>query len=263
MSAAPVPGDRGAASARTPSRPAPLSRSVLALAGWELRMALRRGENLLVTLAIPLAILVFFSAVPVLDEAHDPVRRLLPGTLALAVIATGMVSLAITTGYERAYGVLKRLGGSPVPRGGVVAAKAVAVLVTVLVQAVLLVVTAVLLGWRPGPETAPAVVVVALVLGAVTFSSLGLLMAGTLRAEATLALANALFLASLAIGGVIVPIDRLPAAVPVLAGLLPPAALTEALRVGLEGGDPVGSLVVLAVWGLAATALTARTFRWE
>lgn len=257
----PVPTPRSPA----PSRPAPLTRSTLVLAGWELRMALRRGENLLVTLAIPLAVLVFFSAVPVMGDTvgDDPVRRLLPGTLALAVIATGMVSLAVATGYERAYGVLKRLGGSPLPRSGVVVAKAVAVLVTVVVQAVLLGVTAVLLGWGPGPETSWPIVAGALALGAVTFSALGLLMAGALRAEATLALANALFLASLALGGIIVPVDRLPAAVPVLAALLPPAALTEALRAGLEGGDPTGSLVVLGAWGLVAAALTVRTFRWE
>jgi ABC-2 type transport system permease protein len=246
------------------SRPAPLPAAVAALAGWELRVTARRGENLLVTLIIPVAILVFFSAVPVMDLGTDePVRLLLPGAISLAVIATGLVSLAIATGYERGYGVLKRLGGSPLPRSGVITAKAVAVAVTVLAQAVLLVAVAIGLGWRPGPGTSAPIVIAALVLGALTFSALGLAMAGRLRPEATMATANGLFLACLLIGGIIVPLDRLPAAVPILAELLPPAALTEALRAGLDGGDAALPLVVLAAWAVVATAVTARTFRWE
>ncbi|HSG84708.1 MAG TPA: ABC transporter permease [Candidatus Limnocylindrales bacterium] len=246
------------------SRPAPLPASVAALAGWELRVTARRGENLLVTLFIPVAILVFFSAVPVIDlGTEEPVTLLLPGAISLAVIATGLVSLAIATGYERGYGVLKRLGGSPLPRSGVITAKALAVAVTVIAQAVLLVAVAVGLGWRPGPGTSAPIVIAALVLGALTFSALGLAMAGRLRPEATMATANGLFLACLLIGGIIVPLDRLPAAVPILAQLLPPAALTEALRAGLEGGNAVQPLVVLTAWAVGAIAVTARTFRWE
>jgi ABC-2 type transport system permease protein len=246
------------------SRPAALPTAVAALASWELRVTARRPENLLVTLIIPVAILVFFTAVPVIDlGTEDPVALLLPGTISLAVIATGLVSLAISTGYERGYGVLKRLAGSPLPRGGIVSAKAIAVAITVSLQAALLVVVAFGLGWRPGPETSPIVVLAALVLGALAFSALGLAMAGRLRPEATMAAANGLFLACLLIGGIIVPLDRLPAAVPILAGLLPPAALTEALRAGLDGGDATRPLIVLAAWAVGATIATARTFRWE
>lgn len=246
------------------SRPAPLPAAVGALATWELRVTARRGENLLVTLIIPVAILVFFTAVPVIDLGTDePVRQLLPGTISLAVIATGLVSLAISTGYERGYGVLKRLGGSPLPRSGVITAKAVAVAVTVVLQAAVLMAVAVALGWRPVEGTSPIVVGAALVPGAVAFSALGLAMAGRLRPEATMAASNGLFLACLLVGGIIVPLDRLPAAVPVLAQLLPPAALTEALRAGLDGGDATQALVVLAAWAAGSTILAARTFRWE
>ncbi|MBA2315541.1 MAG: ABC transporter permease, partial [Chloroflexi bacterium] len=148
------------------SRPAPASRAVLALTRFELRLAARRGENLLVMLVVPAAVLVFFSTVGVLDLGGRPVDRLLPGTLALGVIAASFVNLGIATAYERHYGVLKRLGGAPLPRGAVVAAKILAVLAIEVVQAVLLLALAwVALGWRPGGAAAPAVGAVALALG--------------------------------------------------------------------------------------------------
>jgi ABC-2 type transport system permease protein len=251
--------------------PAPAWRATLAQAAMELRLTSRRAENLLVTLAIPVAILVFFSSVDVLPAdglggAGRPIDFLLPGVLCLAVISTSLVSLGIATGYERAYGVLKRLGGSPLPRWGLVAAKMIAVAAVELVQmAVLLAIAIALLGWAPGEGASPLIVGVALVLGTLAFAGLGLLMAGNLRAEATLAGANGLYLVLLLLGGVIVPIDRLPPLLADLDRILPAAALSDALRIGLgaSGGDPLGPLAILAGWGVVAAGLAARTFRWE
>lgn len=248
------------------SRPAPLPRATAALAASELRLTLRRGENLLVTIVIPTAVLLFFATVGIVpDIGGRPVDFLLPGTLALAVIATGLVNLGIATGYDRQYGVLKRLGGAPIPRASVIAAKIVAVLAIEIAQLVLLVGVAVLvLGWRPTDGTMPVLGLASLLLGTAAFAGLGLLLAGTLRAEATLALANGLFLAFLMLGGIVIPVDHLPGPIATLAQLLPAAALSDSLRISLgAAGDASAPLVILAAWSVAAIALATRTFRWE
>jgi ABC-2 type transport system permease protein len=254
------------------SRPAPALAAVAALATAELRLTARRGENVLVTLAIPVAVLLFFAGtamVPGIGE--EPVDYLLPGAIALAIIASGLVSLGIATAYERSYGVLKRLGGAPIPRWGLVGAKVAAVLVFEAVQVAALVLVATLaLGWSPGPGWSPILLAMALLLGTLAFAGLGLLIAGTLRAEATLALANGLFLGFLMLGGIVLPIDQLPAFVRPVAALLPAGALQELLRVALASGiepgaamAPTGPAVILLAWGSAASGLAIRTFRWE
>ena len=249
------------------SRPAPLPTATIVQTAMELRLTARRGENLLAVAVIPVAVLLFFATTGiVVVPGARPVDFLLPGSLALAVIATGLVNLGIATAYERHYGVLRRLGGSPLSGAGLVAAKVTAVAAIVVVQAVLLfAVAALALAWAPGPGWSPAVVAAGLALGTVTFAGLGLLLAGALRAEATLALANGLFIAAMLLGGVIIPTDHLPAPLAALADLLPAAALAEALRIGLgsAAGDAVRPLLLLAVWAVAAVGLTVRTFRWE
>ena len=245
---------------------APAWRSALALTAMELRLTLRRGENLLVTIAIPAVVLVFFSSVRVLPAPDGPaVDFLLPGTLALAIIATSMVSLGIATGYERSYGVLKRLGGSPLSRGGLIAAKILAVLVVELAQVALLAgLAAGLLGWGSPPGASLLALVAALLLGSLAFGGLGLLMAGSLRAEATLAVANGLFLAFLLLGGIIIPVDSRPEPLAGLARLLPASALAGAARAALGNpAEAVPALALLAAWAAGATGLAARTFRWE
>jgi ABC-2 type transport system permease protein len=248
------------------SAPAPATKAILALAAWELRLTLRRGENLLVTIVIPAVVLLFFATVQVLPTpAGRPVDYLLPGSLALAVIATCLVSLGIATAYERSYGVLKRLGGAPLPDGGLVVSRILAVLGVEAAQVLLLVaIAALILGWRPASGTSPLVIGAAIVLGSLAFGGLGLVLAGTLRAETTLALANGLFLALLLLGGMIIPVDHLPSGIAAIAALLPASQLTEALRVGLGGpGDAAGSLAALGAWGAALAGLAIRLFRWD
>jgi ABC-2 type transport system permease protein len=249
------------------SRPASPLATTIAQTAMELRLTARRGENVLVTIAIPVVVLLFFASVGVLPTGSGrPVDFLLPGSLALAIIASSLVNLGIATAYERHYGVLKRLGGSPLTRGHLIVAKVVAVLVVEVVQVVSLVVIAALaLGWRPGPDASPALFVVAIVLGTLAVAGLGLLMAGALRAEATLALANALFIAFLLLGGIVLPVTELPGPLASIASLLPAAALADLFRTGLGAGttDPARATIVLAAWGIAAVVLAARSFRWE
>lgn len=248
------------------SRPASPLAATFAQSIVELRLTARRAENVLVTVVIPAVVLVFFASAGVLPApAGRPVDFLLPGSMALAVIATSLVNLGIATAYERNYGVLKRLGGSPLTRSGLLAAKIVAILVVELGQIVLLVAIAwIVLAWNPAPGANLASLVVVVLLGTLAFAGLGLLLAGTLRAEATLALANALFLVALLLGGIILPLDHLPAPLAAVAGLLPAAALSDGFRAALgSGGDPVGSLVILIAWAAGSVVLAVRLFRWE
>ncbi|HSK52285.1 MAG TPA: ABC transporter permease [Clostridia bacterium] len=251
------------------SRPASHAAAIGARLAMELRLTARRGENVLVTVVIPAVVLLFFGSVPVLDPGaaeRTPVDLLLPGVLALAVIATSLVNLGIATAYERHYRVLKRLGGSPLGRGDLVVAKVGAVLAVELAQVALLVaIAAGLLGWSLPAGASLVVVAVALLLGTAAFGGLGLLLAGTLRAEATLALANGLFLGFLLVGGILLPVERLPEPLGSLAALLPAAALVEALRAGLgeASGDVGAAFAVLTAWAVASVAAAARLFRWE
>lgn len=252
-------------------RAAPLGRMVAAQLGMELRLTSRRGENLLATLVLPVVLLVFFAAVPILPPAggEEPgaaaVTALLPGILAIAIVAAGLVNLGIATAFERGYGVLKRLGGSPLPRAGLLAAKVGAVLIVEALQVALLVGVAAGLGWAPAPGWSPIVVAVAVALGTLAFAALGLLLAGTLRPEATLALANGLFVLGMLLGGMLVPASDLPGILGDVAALTPTSALADALRIGLGSatGDATGPLLLLAAWGLGAAAAAARWFRWE
>ena len=246
---------------------APLSRMVLAQARMETRLLLRNAEQLLLAVVVPLIVLVGGIAAAKhfdLTFAHSPVDTLTPGVLALAVMSTSFTSLAIATGFERRYGVLKRLGSSPLPRSGLLMGKVGALLVVEVLQFIVIGGAAVLLGWSPSltPAGLAGVLATAL-LGTSAFASLGLFIAGALRAEATLAVANLVYLLLMAGGAVVFPADSYGSAGTLL-GLLPSGALGAGMRTAfLDGGFPVVPLVVLAAWTAAGTALTARTFSWE
>ncbi|MGC9477919.1 ABC transporter permease [Streptomyces sp. WG4] len=243
---------------------APLGRMIAAQAALETKMLLRNGEQLLLTVIIPTLLLVLFSTVDIVDTGDgEAVDFLAPGVLALAVLSTAFTGQAIATGFERRYGVLKRLAASPLPRWGLMTAKTVSVLVTEVLQIVLLTVIAFALGWSP--QGNPFAVLLLLILGTAAFSGLGLLMAGTLKAEATLAAANLVFLLLLVGGGVIVPLDKFPDAAQSVLGLLPISALSDGLRDLLQHGAamPWGDLGILAAWGVVGIAAAGKFFRWE
>jgi ABC-2 type transport system permease protein len=227
-------------------------------------LQLRRGENLVVTLAIPLGILVFFAKIDSVTTAGfaHPVDFLVPGVLSLAVMASAMVSLGIATGFERRYGVLKRLGSTPLSRGGLLISKTATVLGLEILQILLVVVVGVAIGWDVPAGIVPAVGL--LLLGTIAFAGIGMLMAGTLRAEANLAAANGLFLVLLFLGGMAYPLDKLPTALQDFAKALPAAALSETVRSVLSAhAFPTGELAVLIAWAVGAPLLAARYFRWE
>ena len=251
--------------------PAPGARSwpasSLAYARIETRLVLRNPEQLVLALVIPLLVLVGGAEAGGVIDLGDGRRIdvLTPGVMALAVVSTSFNSLAIATGFERRYGVLKRLGATPLPRSGLLAGKALSVLAIETGQLLLIAITALALGWDPSGGLGAALGAVVLVLlGTAAFAGLALLMAGTLRAEATLAAANLVFVLLVVGGAVVVPLSSYPDVAADLAALLPSAALAEGLREVTTGsGLEWTRLVVLVGWALGAGLLTARTFRWE
>ena len=242
---------------------APLPRQVRAQTRMELRLLLRNGEQLLLTIVIPTLLLVVFAKAPIADLPKPRIDFLLPGVLALAVMSTAFTGQAIATGFERRYGVLRRLGTTALPRAGLLLAKTAAVLAVEALQVALLVVVGLALGWSPH-GSAPKVVAL-LVVGTVAFSAIGLLMAGTLRAEATLAAANLVYLLLLVLGGVAFPLSDFGSGVRHVLELLPIAALTDGLRhaMSTSASVPLHDVVTLGVWALVAGVLAARLFRWE
>jgi ABC-2 type transport system permease protein len=229
----------------------------------EVTMTLTRGESLLLTIGIPVGLLLFFSLVDVLPtETKDPVTFLAPGVLAWAVLSTGFTGVAIARGFERSYLVLKRLGTTPLGRPRLIAAKIAGVLLVILIQALVITVASLALGWSPDSGVVAALPAVA--LATVAFASLGLLMAGTLRAEITLAVANAGFILLMLVSGMVIPISKLPSAMQSVVELLPSEALASVLHAAARGASADAKpWIVLVVWAVVSPVLAARLFRWE
>ncbi len=244
------------------SRPASWAVAVLTQSAVEARLALRRGENVLAMVGVPVAVLLFIG---LLVADREAVGALLPGTLALAIVASGLVNLGIATAYERAYGVLKRLGGSPLGRSGVVAAKLGVVTAIALAQVGGLIAIAMLiLRWGPGPEASVLAVAVTTAVGAAAFAGLGLAIAATFRSEAALVVANVLFLLALGFGGALVPIGDLPVALAAVVRVLPVGALNEAFASALgSGGGLAAPLGIVGAWAIGSLLVAIRTFRWD
>ena len=239
---------------------APAARRILRHALTEARLLLRNGEQLLLALVIPVGILIVG---PLLGDRLGGLESLGPSVLALAVWSSAFTSVAIATGFERRYGVLERLAATPLGRSGLLAGKAGAVLLILAGQLVVLVTVGLALGWRPRFTPASALFAFALVvLAAAAFVSLALLLAGRLRAEVTLALANLIYVVLLVGGALVVPLERYPAVLQPVLALLPTAALGEGLRAAATGHIVPTTVAVLLVWLLAAATLTRRLFRW-
>ncbi len=253
----------------TPATPvaAPVHQQVLAQTVMELRLLLRNGESLLVSFGIPLGILVFASVVvPVSLGDGDPLDTLVPAILALSVMSTAFTAQAIQTGFQRKYAVLKRLGATPLSRTSFLVSKALAVSAIVALQSVLVVVVGLLLGWSWPSDASIALLAGGLVLGTAVFTSLGLLLAGALKAELTLALANAIYLVLAAIGGLAL---RSGDGIETMVAMATPSGalallLSEALPLPMDDvGLAAFAAMVLVGWLVVGAAAAVRLFRWE
>jgi ABC-2 type transport system permease protein len=241
-------------------------RRLLAQTRAEVGMTLRRGESLLLTIAIPVILLVFLAKIRLAPSTiSDSISFLAPGILALAVMGTSLVNLSIATGFERGYGVLKRLGSTPLGRPSLLGAKIAAVLVVEILQSVVLVAVGLGLGWRPGAGGI-ALSVLAVLLATAGFGGAGLFLAGVLRAEVNLAAANGLWLLLLLVSGMVSPLENLPRWLQDVAKVFPAAALARSLHdlLGTAGGGvPSWAWLALVLWAVLAPLLAVTTFRWE
>jgi ABC-2 type transport system permease protein len=232
---------------------------------YELTTTLRNGEQLLLTLIIPVLLLVFFSLVDVLPtETEDPIDFLAPGILALAVMSTAMVSLGIGTGFERSYKVLKRIGATPLGRTRLIVAKIISVVGVEIVQFAVLIPVAFALGWDPSSPNWLAALA-AVVVGTIAFAGIGLSFAGSLRGELNLAVLNGLYLVLLLLGGMVIPFSKLPGPIAAIAKALPSGALADVLREALAdaGTRPATSWLILIAWAIVSPVAATRVFRWE
>jgi ABC-2 type transport system permease protein len=230
----------------------------------ETLLALRHSEQLLLTLVIPLALLVGLTVLRGLVDLPDPrVNAALGTVLALAMMSTGFTSQAIALGFDRRYGLMRRLAATAIPRWLVITGRLGGMAAVVVIQVIVLGGVALLLGWRPeGTEVGWALLLV--VLGAAAFGACGLLLGGAVRADLVLVIANVVWFVLLFVGGIVVPADQLPGPLGAVVELLPSGALAEGLRSVLLGGTPgVGHVVVLVVWGVVAGLAAARTLRWD
>ena len=244
-------------------QPAPVPQMLAAQYGLELKLLLRNGEQLLLTMFIPITLLIGMVLMPIGDFGTDRAAVFTPAIMALAVISTAFTGQAIAVAFDRRYGALKRLGATALPVWGVIAGKGLAVMTTVFLQALLLGGIALALGWRPAPAGL-ALGAVIIALGTASFAALGLLLGGTLRAEIVLAVANLGWFIFAGFGALVLPsADGLvPPWLRLIARCTPSGALTEALTAATTVSVDWFGIAVLAIWGLIGAAGALRWFRF-
>jgi len=229
----------------------------------ELTVMIRNGEQLLLLVVIPVMLLVFFSQTDFLSSDNEnKIDFLLPGILSLAVISTAMVSLGIATGFERSYGVLRRLGTTPLGTRRLVAAKMSAICIIEIAQLVMLIVVGLLLGWNPSRINSLQILLF-LILGMACFAGIGLTLAGRLRAEVNLAAQNGLYLVFLMLGGIFVESDELPATLSQISAFSPSSLLSGLLRDSFKNTVVLADAFALCGWAIAACVLAVTSFKWS
>ncbi len=242
-------------------RPNTVSRMLAAQFGLEIKLLLRNGEQLLLTMFIPITLLVGLTLLPLGSFGQHRAATFVPVIMALAVISTAFTGQAIAVAFDRRYGALKRLGATALPVWGIIAGKSLAVVAVVFLQAIILGTIGFALGWRPD-LAGLALGAVIIAMGTAGFAALGLLLGGTLRAEIVLAIANLLWFVFAGFGALTLETNMVPAAVKWAARLTPSGALTEALSQAMTLSVDWFGVVVLAVWGALAALAALRWFRF-
>lgn len=246
------------------SAPASLSARILNQGRYEAVMMLRNGEQLILAVVLPLLAMVALVVTPLLDDyGTSRINIATPGIFALCAMSTAFTGQGIATGFDRRYGVLRYLSTTPLGRAGLIAGKVIAVLAVLAIQVVLVSAVALLLGWHPEPAgLIPAAL--ELILGAVAFTALGLLVAGTVRPEATLAITNLLWILLAAAGGIIIPVGNLPGVLQPFIEVLPSAALGDALRSALiDSQFNISATLILLAWTILGGLGAVRWFKWS
>ncbi|WP_427169726.1 ABC transporter permease [Arthrobacter sp. 92] len=246
------------------SAPAPLPQRILLQGKYEALTMIRNGEQLILAVVMPLLAMVGLKVTPLLDGlGSSRIDIAVPGVLALCAMSTAFTGQGIATGFDRRYGVLRFLSTTPLGRTGLIAGKILAVLAVLVLQVLVVGAVALILGWQPNPAGwLPGLAL--LVLGAAAFTALGLLVAGTVRPEATLAITNLLWILLGALGGIVLPVERQPALAQAIVHYLPSGALGQALRDAfLHGSLNGGAALILLLWTVLAGAAAIRWFKWN
>lgn len=237
----------------------------IALQGrYETLAMIRNGEQLVIAVVLPIMALFGLVFTDLLkDVAERPIDAATPGVLALCVVSTAFTGQGIATGFDRRYGVMRLLSTTPLGRTGLIYGKVLAVLSVLAMQVIVIGGVALLLGWKPAGAGIPWAVAF-LVLGAASFTALGLLIAGTVRPEATLAITNLAWVLLAGAGGVLFPAASTPEFLHPVINLLPSAALGDSLRETLIFGTVSGpALLILLAWTLIAGFAATRWFKWN
>ncbi len=242
-------------------QPANVPSMLVAQYGLELKLLLRNGEQLLLTMFVPITLLVGLTLLPLGSFGPNRAAVFVPAIMALAVISTAFTGQAIAVAFDRRYGALKRLGATALPVWGIIAGKSLAVVSVVFLQAILLGAIGFALGWRPS-LAGLALGAVIIALGTAAFAALGLLLGGTLRAEIVLALANLLWFVFAGLGALTLEGGIVPRGLQWLARLTPSGALTEALTQAMTPTVDWFGIAVLAAWGAVSALCALRWFRF-
>ena len=235
---------------------------------YETMAMLRNGEQLMLNIIFPVMALIALRFTGLIDEYANSVGvsrmdAAVPGVLALCVISTALSGQGIATGFDRRYGVLRFLATTPLGRNGLIMGKCIAVLVVVAIQFTLVAALGYGLGWRPD-AIAVSRSIITMLMGAGAFTALGLLIAGTVRAEATLAIVNIAWVILAGAGGVVFPLKSFPDWYAGIVAWSPSAALGDALRGNFIQhqwlADPHW---VLIVWTVVIGFVASRKFKWS
>ncbi|WP_304275030.1 ABC transporter permease [Rothia mucilaginosa] len=235
---------------------------------YETMAMLRNGEQLMLNIIFPVMALFALRFTGLIDEYANSVGvsrmdAAVPGVLALCVISTALSGQGIATGFDRRYGVLRFLATTPLGRNGLIMGKCIAVLVVVAIQFTLVAALGYGLGWRPD-AIAVSRSIITMLMGAGAFTALGLLIAGTVRAEATLAIVNIAWVILAGAGGVVFPLKSFPDWYAGIVAWSPSAALGDALRGNFIQhqwlADPHW---VLIVWTVVIGFVASRKFKWS
>lgn len=246
-------------------------RRALAQTRFDIATTLRNGEQLLLTVFFPLAALVVLTRTGLVDlpltSAGDARPAALASAMTLAVTAAGLPSVAIALAFDRRWGVLRQLSTTPLGPRGLLAGRIGAVLALVVVQVVVLLVTALILGWRPEAGLLGVTIplgILTMAAGTAAFTAFGVIVGGTLRPEAVLALSNGLWALLAAGGGVLAPTSAYASWWARLVELTPSGALGESLRALATTGRPdLVPLAVLIAWAIVLPVVAVRVVRWD
>jgi len=235
----------------------------------EMQLYQRSRELVFFTFMLPLIFYVLLGSVYGSGDTINGYRGadyLLTGMIGYGVIAEAFAGLAIVLVIRRENGVLKRLRATPLPPWVYIAAVLLTTLVAFAVMAACLIALAMILFGASFPKS-PASLVLAVILGGISFAALGVAITGFIRrSEGASAVINAIYLPVAFISGAFFSQQHFPQVLQKVADVLPLTYFIDLIGdVTLKGtqiwNEPK-DVAVIAAWGVAGALISLRYFRW-